>query len=168
LIQYKITIIIAEHDLDWVRSTSYHLNEDSTMTEVIADNNPSILSHISIGTNQFAQAVAFYDRVLPTIGCKRMMEYPDAVAYGKMYPEFWVQTPFDGQSANVGNGIHIAFIAPSKEAVHAFHGAALMAGGVDEGAPAGRPHYGEPYYGCFVRDLDGHKIEATYWDESLV
>lgn len=129
------------------------------------DEMPSILSHISIGTNDFAQAVAFYDAVLPTLGCQRLMEHPGAIAYGKQYPEFWVQTPIDGQPASVGNGTHVAFIAPTRESVHAFYTAALAAGAVDEGAPGGRPHYGEAYYGCFVRDLDGHKIEAAYWQE---
>ena len=42
--------------------------------------------------------------------------------------------------------------------------AALEAGASPDGPPGPRPHYGEPYYGCFVRDLDGHKIEATFWD----
>ena len=46
--------------------------------------------------------------------------------------------------------------------------AAIAAGAVDEGAPGPRPEYGEPYYGCFVRDLDGHKIEAAYWDAALM
>ena len=90
-------------------------------------------------------------------------EYPDAIAYGKQYPEFWVQTPINGQPASVGNGTHIGFIASTQAAVHAFHEAALAAGGVDEGAPGGRPDYGEPYYGCFVRDPDGHKVEASFW-----
>jgi catechol 2,3-dioxygenase-like lactoylglutathione lyase family enzyme len=130
------------------------------------DDNPSILSHISIGTNDFEQAVAFYDQVLPTLGCQRMMEHPDVVAYGKQYPEFWVGTPINGQPATVGNGSHIGFIAPTKAAVHAFYETALAAGGIDEGAPGPRAEYGEAYYGCFVRDPDGHKIEATYWDES--
>lgn len=132
------------------------------------DENPSILSHVSLGTNKFDQAVAFYDRVLATLGCKRIMEHPGAVAYGKQYPEFWVQTPIDGQPATLGNGTHVGFIAPTKESVHAFYEAALTAGGVGEGAPGGRPDYGEPYYGCFVRDLDGHKVEASYWDMQLV
>ncbi|WP_265271031.1 hypothetical protein [Nostoc sp. KVJ3] len=52
-----------------------------------------------------------------------------AIAYGKQYPEFWVGTSFDGQPATVGNGTHIGFIAPTKEAVHAFYEAALAAGG---------------------------------------
>lgn len=131
------------------------------------DENPSILSHVSFGTNDFERAVAFYDRVLPTLGIQRIMEHPGAVAYGKKYPEFWIQIPFDNQTATVGNGTHIGFIAPSKEAVRAFYEAAIAAGATDDGAPGGRPDYGEPYYGCYVRDLDGHKIEAAYWDEQL-
>lgn len=132
------------------------------------EDNPSILSHVSIGTNNFTRAVAFYDQVLPTLGCRRIMEHPGAVAYGKQYPEFWVQTPINGQPASVGNGTHISFVALTKQAVHDFYEAALAAGGVDDGSPGSRPEYGEPYYGCFVRDFDGHKVEASFWDMQLV
>ena len=52
----------------------------------------------------------------------------------------------------------------SLDAVNAFHVAALEAGAVNEGEPGRRPYYGPAYYGCFVRDPDGHKIEAMYWD----
>ena len=93
----------------------------------MSEQNPSILSHVSIGTNQFEQAVAFYDRVLATLGCKRVLEHPGAVAWGREYPEFWVQAPIDGQPANVGNGTHFGFVAPDKQAVHAFYEAALEA-----------------------------------------
>ena len=127
--------------------------------------NPSIISHISIGTNNFDRAVVFYDRVLSTLGCKQIMKHPGAVAYGKEFPEFWVQTPFNGEPATIGNGAHIGFIANTKEAVHAFHEAALNEGGTDDGAPGPRPDYGDAYYGCFIRDIDGNKIEATYWNE---
>lgn len=131
------------------------------------DLNPSIISHVSLGTNQFEKAIAFYDLVLATLGCRRIMEDDGAIAYGKQYPEFWVQIPCDNQTATTGNGVHVGFIAPSKEAVNAFYEAALAAGGTDDGPPGPRPHYGDPYYGCYVRDLDGHKIEAAFWDESL-
>ncbi|MCU7918422.1 MAG: VOC family protein [Candidatus Thiodiazotropha sp. (ex Dulcina madagascariensis)] len=127
--------------------------------------NPSIISHLSVGTNDFERAVAFYDKVLLTLGCKQLMKYPGAAAYGREYPEFWVQIPIDGKPATVGNGSHIGFVANSKETVHAFHEAALDEGGKDDGAPGPRPDYGESYYGCFIRDLDGNKIEATFWDE---
>lgn len=132
-----------------------------------AESNPSLLSHVSLGSNRFAEAVAFYDQVLPSLGCKRILEHPGAVAWGREFPEFWVQTPIDGQPASIGNGSHIGFVANSRAEVDAFHTAALAAGARDEGAPGPRPDYGEPYYGCFVRDLDGHKIEATYWDMAL-
>ena len=128
--------------------------------------NPSILSHVSIGTNAFDASVAFYDRVLPTLGCKRIMEHPGAVAWGKMYPEFWVQTPIDGDEATVGNGTHIGFFASSKAEVDAFFAAAVAAGAQPDGEPGPRPQYGEPYYGCFVRDPDGHKVEASFFDLS--
>ncbi|MBA1224254.1 VOC family protein [Stutzerimonas stutzeri] len=133
----------------------------------MAEQNPSILSHISLGSNRFDEAVAFYDQVLATLGCKRILEHPGAVAWGREYPEFWVQRPFDGGTASVGNGTHVGFFAADQAAVDAFHRAAIAAGAVDEGAPGPRPEYGEPYYGCFVRDLDGHKIEAAYWDAAL-
>ncbi len=133
----------------------------------MADDIPSILSHVSIGTNDFERAAAFYDRVLATLDCKRVMEHPGAIAWGKLYPEFWLQTPLDGARADTGNGTHFGFLAPDKASVDAFHEAAIDAGAKDDGAPGPRPIYGEPYYGCFVRDLDGHKIEATFWDQEL-
>lgn len=129
--------------------------------------NPSIMSHISIGTNDFDKAIAFYDKVLATIGAKRVHDLSEygAIAYGKQFPEFWVGKPHDGKEAKVGNGAHFAFFASSKEQVHAFYNAALEMGATDDGAPGPRPHYGQQYYGCFLRDLDGHKIEAMAWLE---
>ena len=122
----------------------------------------SALSHVSLGTNDFAAAVAFYDKVLAPLGIRRVLDLSEhgAVAYGRAYPEFWIQAPMDGQPAAPGNGTHVAFLASSPAQVDAFHRAALGAGARDEGAPGPRPHYGPEYYGGFVRDLDGHKIEA--------
>jgi catechol 2,3-dioxygenase-like lactoylglutathione lyase family enzyme len=84
-----------------------------------------------------------------------------------MYPEFWVQTPIDGKSAQVGNGTHFGFFASDKASVDAFYRAALEGGARGDGPPGPRQEYGAPYYGCFVRDPDGHKIEAAFWDFSL-
>ncbi|GAL10281.1 lactoylglutathione lyase [Vibrio astriarenae] len=131
------------------------------------DDIPSIISHISVGTNKLEDALNFYDRVLATIGASRQEEVPEiAVAYGKRFPEFWVQIPYNQKPAQVANGVHFAFIAPSEEAVHAFYDTAIELGAICDGKPGPRPEYGAPYYGCFVRDLDGHKIEAAFWDES--
>ena len=76
--------------------------------------NPSIISHISVGTNNFEAAVAFYDKVLSALGYEQIMKYPGAVAYGKKFPEFWVQTPIDGNPATVGNGSHVGLLLTQR------------------------------------------------------
>jgi len=123
-----------------------------------------VYSHITLGTNDIKQAAAFYDAVLAPLGLKRLFSEIDdgLVGYGpeNQPPQLFVCTPFDEQAATAGNGTHVAFLAPSRAAVSAFHGAALQAGGTDEGAPGPRPQYHEHYYGAYVRDLDGNKIQA--------
>jgi catechol 2,3-dioxygenase-like lactoylglutathione lyase family enzyme len=57
-------------------------------------------------------------------------------------------------------GLHIAFAAPDRGAVRAFHRAALREGGTDNGKPGLRPRYRPGYYAAFVIDPDGHHIEA--------
>ena len=87
------------------------------------------------------------------------------IAYGesKGKPEFWVGLPHNQGAPSVGNGTHVGFAAKSKSAVNKFHEAALKAGGSNNGEPGPRPDYGPAYYGAFIYDLDGNKIEATYW-----
>ncbi|MBN2751798.1 MAG: VOC family protein [Rhodospirillaceae bacterium] len=128
---------------------------------------PTILNHVSVGTNDYASARDFYDQVMAALGAQRLFEHPGAAAYGRQFPEFWLQTPINGKPATVGNGCHVGFFAYNKAQVDAFYAAALAAGGNDDGAPGPRPDYGPEYYGCFVRDLDGNKIEATFWDMSV-
>lgn len=130
--------------------------------------NPSIMNHVSLAVTNGDVSLPFYDKILATIGATRIMEHPGAVAYGKMFPEFWVHTEtFDGGKPETANGVHFAFFATNRDEVHAFYEAALEAGGTCDGPPGPRPLYGAPYYGCFVRDPDGHKLEAALWDESL-
>lgn len=125
------------------------------------------MSHVSVGTNNFEKAVAFYDQVLATVGAKRVHDLSEygAMAYGKQFPEFWVGRPHDQKPATTGNGTHFGFLATSKEQVHAFYDTAIKLGATSDGEPGPRPHYGQQYYGCFVRDLDGNKIEAMAWLE---
>jgi len=126
----------------------------------------SIMSHVSVGTNDFDRAMAFYTAVLGVMEIKVIMEHPGAIAFGRAYPEFWVGVPHDGGRAQVGNGSHFGFLAVSKAQVDAFYAKALELGGQSDGAPGPRELYGPQYYGAFVRDLDGHKIEAMFWDEA--
>src|ERR1700761_6422349 len=121
-----------------------------------------MLHHVSVGVSDVLRAAKFYDAVLGTLGYKRVMEFlPHAVAYGTDHPEFWIQTPADGRMMTNGNGVHVGFSANTKAQVVAFHAAALREGGSNNGEPGPRPDYGPDYYGAFVYDLDGNKIEAT-------
>jgi catechol 2,3-dioxygenase-like lactoylglutathione lyase family enzyme len=121
-----------------------------------------MLHHVSVGVSDVARAATFYDAVLKTLGYKRLVEYlPYAVAYGENQPEFWIGLPHDQRPMSVGNGVHLGFSARSKDQVHKFHAAALAHGGSNNGEPGPRPDYGPDYYGAFVYDLDGNKIEAT-------
>lgn len=141
------------------------MTDTSKAEEALKD---SAISHVSIGVNDFEKAKAFYDKVLPTLGIHQIMAHPGAVAYGRQFPEFWVQTPLDRKPANVGNGTHIGFLAHSPEEVDAFYHTALEAGASDGGKPGPRPDYGPAYYGGFVIDPEGHKIEATYYDMEVI
>nr|WP_321445273.1 VOC family protein [uncultured Cohaesibacter sp.] len=137
-------------------------------TTAFEDEIPSILSHTSIGVSDFAKSRAFYEAVLATIGAKIIMEVDEggmkAAAFGKYFPEFWVQVPHDRGTPSVGNGTHFGFLAPNNDAVHAFWDKAIEMGATPDGEPGPRAHYGEAYYGCFLRDPDGHKIEAMAWN----
>ncbi len=126
-----------------------------------------MLHHVSLGASDMTRAKAFYDAALAPLGIERTVEFGNtAVAYGsKGRAELWVQLPHDGQPVSSGNGVHICFTAPSREAVQAFHEAGLAAGGADDGAPGPRPQYSPDYYGAFLRDPVGNKIEAVRYGE---
>src|SRR5690606_11338026 len=90
---------------------------------------------------------------------------PDAACWivpGQTLPRFYAYIPLDGEPASAGNGNMVAFCAPSPQAVHAAHEAALRHGGRDEGAPGPRPRYGQGYYGAYLRDPDGNKIHVVH------
>ena len=123
-----------------------------------------MFSHITVGSNDIARAKAFYSAVMAPLGYPRVTEGEDYFAYGETEggpPCFWVMPPFDEKPAERGNGWHCAFLAPSRAAVDAFHAAALAKGGSDEGAPGLRPQYTDTYYGAYVRDPDGNKLQAV-------
>lgn len=119
------------------------------------------LSHVSIGTNDFPRARAFYDAVLATLQITCLVDTEDGSGYGRQFPEFWVGFPFDGGDASAGNGVHVCFNAHSAQEVQAFHARALELGAQDEGRPGLRREYGDNYYAAFVRDLEGNRIEAV-------
>lgn len=127
-----------------------------------------MLHHVSVGVRDVERAAQFYDAVLGALGYKRVMEFlPYGIGYGDQHPQFWVQLPYNQQVATAGNGVHISFIARTPAAVDAFHAKAIEFGGQDAGAPGPRPDYSPDYYGGFVIDLDGNKLEATVLPEPV-
>jgi catechol 2,3-dioxygenase-like lactoylglutathione lyase family enzyme len=120
-----------------------------------------MLHHVSIGSNDLGRARAFYDAVLATLGLRVLAEDESSADYGAVEIVFSVETPVDGRPATPGNGMHIAFQARDRAAVQAFHRSGVANGGRDDGAPGLRPEYDANYYGAFLRDPDGNKIEAV-------
>jgi catechol 2,3-dioxygenase-like lactoylglutathione lyase family enzyme len=119
-------------------------------------------SHVTLGSNDLARSRKFYDAVMAVLGHRLMFETPQVFCYGEPTgAKLFILPPFDGKEARAGNGVHAAFKVGSRAQVDAFHAAALANGGSDEGKPGLRPHYHPNYYGAYVRDPDGNKIQAV-------
>lgn len=112
----------------------------------------------------------FYEEALAPLGYRVLMELPKEITGGVMVlgmgvpqkPDFWLH-----EGTPQKPPLHVAFRANTRAAVDAFYRAALAAGGTDNGPPGLRPHYHEHYYGAFVRDPDGHNIEACCHDPEV-
>ena len=121
-----------------------------------------MFSHVTLGTNDWAKARPFWIAVMDVLGHPIMFERPGGIAFGlPVGPKTFIGPAFDQQPASPGNGVHVAFLANDRDAVDAFHAAALAHGGSDEGAPGLRSHYHPNYYGAYVRDPDGNKLQAV-------
>jgi catechol 2,3-dioxygenase-like lactoylglutathione lyase family enzyme len=123
-----------------------------------------MIDHTGVAVSDYARSKAFYEKALAPIGYALMMEIPasvtghtDVAGFGEPpTPDFWISSGTPNRPP-----VHIAFRVSTRAQVDAFHQAALAAGGTDNGAPGLRPHYHPDYYGAFVRDPDGHNIEAV-------
>lgn len=122
-----------------------------------------MIDHTGAGVANVAVSAAFYDAALGALGMRRAAQLPegagtDGVGYGVDYPVYWIDR-FHPHSIRQ----HTAFVAGSRAAVDAFYGAALGAGGTDNGAPAARRNQSTlAYYAAFVLDPDGNNIEAVF------
>lgn len=119
-----------------------------------------MIDHVSLSVRDLDVSAAFYDRVLAPLGLNRIVERIGTVGYGKTYPEFWLNARTTQAPEPSGTGTHIALRAPSEDAVRRFHAEALEHGGRDDGQPGPRAAATTTYFGAFILDLDGNKIEA--------
>jgi catechol 2,3-dioxygenase-like lactoylglutathione lyase family enzyme len=118
-----------------------------------------VLDHIGVPVRDIAATRSFYSAALAPLGLSARYDHDGVLAFGPPGPGRY-QLWFYGKGSGPG-GLHIALTATTRTQVHQFHAAALAAGGTDNGAPGPRPHYTPTYYGAFVRDPDGHNLEAV-------
>ncbi|MDQ4116605.1 MAG: VOC family protein [Actinomycetota bacterium] len=120
-----------------------------------------MLDHLSIPTRDVAASAEFYGTVFAPIGLRELMRFPrgDGVVVGLGGPDgkptFWL----GAGTATVE--LHIAFTAADRASVDAVHAAATGRGVEVLHAPRLWPEYHPSYYGVFLRDPDGHNVEAV-------
>lgn len=120
-----------------------------------------MLHHLSFAVSNLARSGAFYDAALAPLGYVRVWSDTTAIGYGQAGGEDLFAIKLRAGVTVPGDGFHVAFAAPSREAAVAFYNAALAHGGKDNGAPAIHSEYGPHYYAAFVLDPDGYRIEAV-------
>jgi catechol 2,3-dioxygenase-like lactoylglutathione lyase family enzyme len=116
-----------------------------------------VLDHVSLNVESYDASKAFYTAALAPLGIGLLMEFGAYCGFGRDgRPFFWI-----GERPPLGGSTHVAFTAPDRATVDAFHTAALAVGGRDNGAPGLRPQYHATYYAAFVHDPDGNNVEAV-------
>lgn len=118
-----------------------------------------MIGYVTLGTNDREKGAKFYDAVCAELGCGRMMENEQFIAWGKPGggAGIGLTAPFDGQPATTGNGVMVALEAKDHAQVDRLYEIALANGGTDEGAPGDR---GGGFYAGYFRDPDGNKLNA--------
>ena len=122
-----------------------------------------MLDHVSLGVSDLDRSRRFYDAALSPLGLVRTVDFENRGSdYGAMAGQLGVEFTITVEiGVAPSRGMHVCFRAPGRASVRAFHRAALVAGGHDDGGPGVRAPYHPDYYAAFVIDPDGHRIEAV-------
>jgi len=120
------------------------------------------LGHLSFGVADLARATKFYDAALAPLGGVRVWQVADGAGYGAPGGDDLLALKLRAGASAPGPGFHLALRAETRDAVVAFHAAALAHGGSDNGAPGLRTRYAPDYFAAFVVDPDGHRLEAVH------
>jgi catechol 2,3-dioxygenase-like lactoylglutathione lyase family enzyme/diadenosine tetraphosphate (Ap4A) HIT family hydrolase len=125
------------------------------------------LHHIDLTVADLERSTRYYAAVLPILGFERIAEVEEGPLWRMAGFEFGLQRahgagrerPHDRYSPGLH---HLAFAAPSPDAIdHAYR--ALVALGVEIlDAPAAYDRYVPGYYAVFFADPDGIKLEYVY------
>ena len=117
-----------------------------------------LFDHVTIRVPDRGAAESFFEAVLAPLGIDTSYRTKDFTEW----QEFMVAQATDAQPAT--RGLHVAFVAPSREQVDAFWQAGIDAGYGDDGPPGPRPKYRKDYYGGFLRDPSGNSVEAVHYE----
>ncbi|MCC5809634.1 MAG: VOC family protein [Ectothiorhodospiraceae bacterium] len=124
-----------------------------------------LLDHVSITVKDLDRCKSFYNAIMKALGAEKIYDEEDAIGFGARCSAadetHTYLTVFSSSSANGDPRRHWCFKALSRETVRAFHAAGLAHGGEDDGAPGLRPHYHENYFGAFLLDPEGNRVEAV-------
>ena len=121
-----------------------------------------MIHHLSFAVADLVRSAAFYDAALAALGYRRVREDKTFIGYCVNEGEDTFALKLRPQNVGVpGDGFHVAFSAPSRDAVLRFHDAALANGGADNGGAGRHPEYGSDYFAAFVLDPDGYRVEAV-------
>ncbi|KAL1953771.1 hypothetical protein VTO42DRAFT_2268 [Malbranchea cinnamomea] len=119
------------------------------------------LSHLTLTVSHLPTSTSFFLSCLQPLGYRFIGRHDNSVGFGSEPGEpadFWISEERPGVPATAA---HVAFPAPSREAVNSFFIAALKAGGKIHGEPCLRDTE-QNYYSAAVIDFDGNSIEAVH------
>jgi catechol 2,3-dioxygenase-like lactoylglutathione lyase family enzyme len=122
-----------------------------------------MIDHVALQVADVEKSALFYTAVLAPLGISEKMRFPTpagaTVGFGDDNGALplWLSPALRPDDRE----LHIAFAAPDRAAVDAVHDAAVAAGVEVLHAPRVWPEYHPSYYGVFLRDPDGHNIEAV-------
>jgi len=116
-----------------------------------------MFDHVVFGVSDYATSKAFYLSALSVLGVQVVVENNDGIELSSDGKTSLCLVRTAQQPAH----LHLAFRAATRQQVDTFYRDALVAGGVDNGAPGLRPQYHSTYYAAFITDPDGHNIEMV-------
>jgi PAS domain S-box-containing protein len=116
----------------------------------------AVIDHVTLQVSDLARSEELYSAVLATLGIA-VERGDDAVGFVGGLGGFWI---IPGEAGAVRE-THIGFSADSRDEVDAFHRAAVKGGYEILHSPRVFPEYDAHYYATFIRDPDGHNIEAV-------
>ncbi|HGL6719299.1 VOC family protein [Burkholderia contaminans] len=124
-----------------------------------------LLDHVSIGVPDIDLARPFYDAIMAALGAAKVYDRPTALGYGERCSANDTASTFLAvylDPAEIGaSKRHWCFKAASRTQVDAFFKAGLATGGQSDGEPGLRPQYHGDYYGAFLVDPAGNRVEAV-------